>query len=148
VNILGDAYKFKLQRLLDIREKEEESKKIVFMEAVTKRNKVEAQLSGLEDNYKKYSEIRNNMNTIERKIQHQYLNLLNSTISTTKEELKDHEEDVEATRKELINAQVNKKIVGILKEKGKAAFVKEENRVEQLQNDEFALYGFIRAVGR
>jgi len=145
---LGQNYKFKLQRLLDIREQEEEGKKIVFMEALRNKNKVEAELKDLEDSFEKYSIVTNDMNTTERKIQHHYLNLLNSTIGITKEKLKTDEARVESTRKELITAQVNKKIVSILKEKDKAEFIKEENRIEQIQNDEFALYGFLREGGR
>ena len=145
---MGQNYKFKLQRLLDIREQEEEGKKIVFMEALRNKNKVEAELKGLEDNFEKYSIVTNDMNTTERKIQHHYLNLLNSTIGITKEKLKTDEARVKSTRKELITAQVNKKIVSILKEKDKAKFIKEENRIEQIQNDEFALYGFLREGGR
>jgi len=145
---LGQNYRFKLQRLLDIREQEEEGKKIVFMEALRNKNKVEAELKDLEDSFEKYSIVTNDMNTTERKIQHHYLNLLNSTIGITKEKLKTDEARVESTRKELVTAQVNKKIVSILKEKDKAEFIKEENRIEQIQNDEFALYGFLREGGR
>lgn len=145
---MGQNYRFKLQRLLDIREQEEEGKKIVFMEALRDKNKVEAKLKDLEDSFKKYSIVTNDMNTTERKIQHHYLNLLNSTIGITKEKLKTDEARVESTRKELVTAQVNKKIVSILKEKDKEKFIKEENRIEQIQNDEFALYGFLREGGR
>ncbi|WP_346890188.1 flagellar export protein FliJ [Clostridium sp. UBA1056] len=145
---MGQNYKFKLQRLLDIREQEEEGKKIVFMEALRNKNKVEAELKDLEDSFEKYSIVTNDMNTTERKIQHHYLNLLNSTIGITKEKLKTDEAKVESTRKELVTAQVNKKIVSILKEKDKEKFIKEENRIEQIQNDEFALYGFLREGGR
>jgi flagellar FliJ protein len=145
---LGENYKFKLQRLLDIREQEEEGKKIVFMEALRNKNKVEAELKDLEDSFEKYSIVTNDMNITERKIQHHYLNLLNSTIGITKEKLKTDEARVESTRKELVTAQVNKKIVSILKEKDKEKFIKEENRIEQIQNDEFALYGFLREGGR
>ncbi|MEG0133728.1 MAG: flagellar export protein FliJ, partial [Clostridium sp.] len=136
------------QRLLDIREKEEDNKKIIFMEALRNKKKLEDELINLEDNFQRYSSVKNNMSTSERKIQHHYLNLLNGTIEITKEKLKTREEDVEITRKDLVAAQVDKKIVGILKEKDKAQFIKEENRVEQLLNDEFALYGFLRQSGR
>ncbi|MEG2657276.1 MAG: flagellar export protein FliJ [Clostridium sp.] len=145
---MGEGYKFKLQRLLDIREKEEDNKKIIFMEALRNKKKLEDELINLEDNFQRYSSVKNNMSTSERKIQHHYLNLLNGTIEITKEKLKTREEDVEITRKDLVAAQVDKKIVGILKEKDKAQFIKEENRVEQLLNDEFALYGFLRQSGR
>lgn len=145
---MGQTYKFKLQRLLDLREKEEDGKKIVFMEALREKNRVEEELKSLEDSFKRYSTVNNNMSITERKIQHHYLNLLNSTIDITQEKLKTDEERVKLTRKELVTAQVNKKIVGILKDKDQAAFIKEENRIEQIQNDEFALYGFIRECGR
>lgn len=145
---LTQGYKFKLQKLLDIREKEEEDKKIVFMEALQSKNKVESNLKNLEDNMKKYSQISNEMSTIDRKVQSQYLNLLNSTIDLTKKDLKKQERKVETKRKDLVEAQVNKKIVGILKDKDEARFIKEQSRIEQIQNDEFALYGYIRESGR
>lgn len=145
---MTNGYKFRLQKLLDIREKEEEDKKIVFMNAMREKNQVKENLDGLEDNLKRYSEISNSMSTIDRKIQSQYLNLLNSTIDITKTSLRKKEKQVEAKRKDLVEAQVNKKIVGILKEKDESRFIKEQNRIEQIQNDEFALYGYIRNVGR
>ncbi|MDU1413198.1 MAG: flagellar export protein FliJ [Clostridium sp.] len=145
---MTQGYKFKLQKLLDIREKEEEDKKIVFMEALQSKNKVESNLKNLEDNMKKYSQISNEMSTIDRKVQSQYLNLLNSTIDLTKKDLKKQERKVETKRKDLVEAQVNKKIVGILKDKDEARFIKEQSRIEQIQNDEFALYGYIRESGR
>lgn len=145
---LTQGYKFKLQKLLDIREKEEEDKKIVFMEALQNKNKVENNLKNLEDNMKKYSQISNEMSTIDRKVQSQYLNLLNSTIDLTKKDLRKQERKVETKRKDLVEAQVNKKIVGILKDKDEARFIKEQSRIEQIQNDEFALYGYIRESGR
>ncbi len=145
---MGQTYKFKLQRLLDLREKEEDSKKMSFIEALSEKNRVEEELKGLEDSFKRYSTVNNNMSVTERKIQHHYLNLLNSTIDITQEKLKKDEERVKVTREELVTAQVNKKIVSILKNKDHETFIKEENRIEQIQNDEFALYGFIRESGR
>ena len=132
---LTQGYKFKLQKLLDIREKEEEDKKIVFMEALQSKNKVESNLKNLEYNMKKYSQISNEMSTIDRKVQSQYLNLLNSTIDLTKKDLKKQERKVETKRKDLVEAQVNKKIVGILKDKDEARFIKEQSRIEQIRND-------------
>ena len=40
--------------------------------------------------------------------------------------------------------QVDRKTVDILKEKQLAAYTKEENRIEQINNDEFALYAYMR----
>lgn len=145
---MGASYKFKLQKLLDIREKQEEGKKLIYMEALKNKNRVEKDLNNLEDNINKYSEISNEMSTIDRKIQFQYLNLLNSTIELTKTKLKMQEKKVNSTRIELVEAQVNRKIVGILKEKDQIHFIAEQNYIEQTQNDEFALYGYLRRNGR
>lgn len=145
---MADGYEFKLQRLLDIREKKEEEQKIIFMNEMNKKNKVEKDLENLQENLERYSQISNEMSTTDRKIQYQYMNLLNSTIDITKDKLKLHEKKVEKTRKDLVEAQVSKKIVSILKEKDKIKFTNEQNRIEQIQNDEFGLYGYMRKVER
>lgn len=145
---MSSQYKFRLQKLLEIREKEEEESKILFMQATNEKKKVEFQLENLKDNYNKYSSINNFSSTFERKIQHNYLNLLTNSIDSTVFTLKEKSKVVEEKRVELINAQVNRKTVEILREKKKKEFMQEETRVEQLQNDEYALYGFIRQSRR
>ncbi len=55
---------------------------------------------------------------------------------------------VEERREELKTKQVERKTVEILKEKDKLAFEKEQNMIEQRNNDEFALYAFIRNTER
>ncbi|MCS4522291.1 flagellar export protein FliJ [Clostridium botulinum] len=55
---------------------------------------------------------------------------------------------VEERREELKTKQVERKTVEILKEKDKLAFEKEQNMIEQRNNDEFALYAFIRNAER
>ena len=118
------------------------------MNEMNKKNKVEKDLENLQENLERYSQISNEMSTTDRKIQYQYMNLLNSTIDITKDKLKLHEKKVEKTRKDLVEAQVSKKIVSILKEKDKIKFTNEQNRIEQIQNDEFGLYGYMRKVER
>jgi flagellar protein FliJ len=143
------GYKFKLQKLLEMREYEKKNKKILFMEANSEKQKVEKSLENLEENYSKYSCMDvSSASTCERKIQQNYLSLLNSTIEATSLVLEEKIISLENKRQDLILAQVNKKTVEILKEKKKAQFLQEQSRVEQLQNDEFALYGFIRQSRR
>ncbi len=55
---------------------------------------------------------------------------------------------VEERREELKTKQLERKTVEILKEKDKLAFEKEQNMIEQRNNDEFALYAFIRNAER
>ncbi len=142
--ILGSTYEFRLQRLLDMREKIEDDKKVHFMEACNRKNKVESSLNNLQENYSKYSTIQVGKDTVQRKIQYHYLNLLSNSIEGTKIQLVEEKKVVEEKRVELVKAQVDKKTVEILKEKSYKRFIAEENHIEQLQNDEFALYGYIR----
>jgi flagellar FliJ protein len=148
VKEMATQYKFRLQKLLEIREKQEEEKKLLFMEATSEKNKVEVKLDNLKDNYVKYSSMNNFSSTFERKLQHNYLNLLTNSIDNVAVELSEKSKLLNEKRDELIAAQVNRKTVEILKDKKKKEFLAEETRVEQLQNDEYALYGFIRQSRR
>lgn len=145
---MAQGYKFKLQKLLEIRETREEEKKIIFMEANREKLKVQQNLESLESNYYKYSTMDISSSTYERKIQQNYLNLLYSSIEATVVTLEEKTQLLEEKRLDLVSAQVERKTVEILKEKQKREFLKEQDRIEQLQNDEFALYGFVRQNGR
>lgn len=137
-------YNFRLQKLLDIRlDKEEESKRN-FTEAQNQKLKVETKLEELNANYEKYRNIQGNESVIKRRITHIYLNAINYSINEASEELQQKEKILEDKRYDLKQKQIDRKTVEILKEKGEKAFLKEQNLIEQRNNDEFALYGFIR----
>lgn len=141
-------YKFPLQRLLDMRvEKEEESKRS-FMKAQREKEIVEQKLSEMKQNYEKYNVIKNDETIVEQKIKRHYLNALSSGIAQTSLELKEKDKKVEERRVHLKQKQVERKTVEILKEKKVEAFQKEQDRIEQVNNDEFALYGYIRNLER
>lgn len=138
------GYKFRLQKLLDIRiDKEEESKR-KFQQAQANKEKVESKLIELRDNYNKYSNINSNDSIIDRKIKQQYLIALASSIDRTAMELKEKEKIVHTVRLELTEKQIDRKTVEILKEKSLEIYAKEQNLIEQRVNDEFALYGYLR----
>ncbi|WP_027624830.1 flagellar export protein FliJ [Clostridium lundense] len=138
------GYKFRLQKLLDIRIDKEEEYKRKFQQVQAMKEEVENKLVRLKDNYDKYNTINSNDSIIDRKIKHQYLVSLNSSIETTEVELKRKEELVEEVRVDLTQKQVDRKTVEILKEKSLQSFIKEQNLKEQRVNDEFALYGYLR----
>ena len=73
-------FKFKLQKLLDIRVNEEEESKLFYSKAQNQKNIVENKLHELEKNYKKYSDISRAKDTISQKITMNYLSYLNTTI--------------------------------------------------------------------
>ncbi|MCR1933654.1 flagellar export protein FliJ [Clostridium tepidum] len=142
------GYSFKLQKLLDIREKKEEESKMKFKQAQIEKNNTEERLFKLKNNYAKYNRLNLNDSILEKKIRHNYLNSLNFCINETTNELQEKLKIVEKRREELKTKQVERKTVEILKEKDKLAFEKEQNMIEQKNNDEFALYAFIRNTER
>ncbi|NFF95491.1 flagellar export protein FliJ [Clostridium sporogenes] len=142
------GYSFRLQKLLDIREKKEEESKMKFKQAQMEKNNTEEKLFKLKNNYNRYNNINLNDSILEKKIRHSYLNSLNFCINETSNELQQKLKVVEERREELKTKQVERKTVEILKEKDKLAFEKEQNMIEQKNNDEFALYAFIRNTER
>lgn len=141
---MPEVYKFRLQKLLDIRKDSEEKSKLKFKEAQREKNLVEKQLNDLKENYKLHRSIVADESIIHQKIKQNYLNALSFSINETTVVLKDKNITLDEKRENLKQCQVEKKTVEILKEKQVSAFIKEQNSIEQKANDEFALYAFIR----
>jgi len=141
---LADVYRFRLQKLLDIRKDYEDKSKIQFKEAQREKDMVEMELDNLKVKYNNHKNIDSYKSIIEQKIQQNYLNALNLSIDKNTVVFEDKGKILEQKREELKKCQVEKKTVEILKEKQKCAFLKEQNLIEQKSNDEFALFAFIR----
>jgi flagellar FliJ protein len=139
-----EKYKFRLQKLLDIRLDKEEQSKREFREAQLEKEKVEHKLNELKVNFCKYKGFIKGETLIEQKIKHMYLNALNASIMETTIELQNKVQVLELKRQDLKQKQVDRKTVEILKDKQLQAFFKEQDLIEQKNNDEFALYGYIR----
>ena len=137
-------FKFKLQKLLDIRVNEEEESKLFYSKAQNQKNIVENKLHELENNYKKYSDISRAKDTISQKITMNYLSYLNTTIKDTEKELEAKEIELEKAKKDFIDKRIKRRSLEVLKENKILEIKKEEERLEQMSNDEFALYGYIR----
>ena len=137
-------FKFKLQKLLDIRVNEEEESKLFYSKAQNQKNIVENKLHELENNYKKYSDISRAKDTISQKITINYLSYLNTTIKDTEKELEAKEIELEKAKKDFIDKRIKRRSLEVLKENKILEVKKEEERLEQISNDEFALYGYIR----
>ncbi|WP_147564434.1 flagellar export protein FliJ [Clostridium tyrobutyricum] len=137
-------YEFKLQKLLDIREDQEDKSKMEFQKAKEDSMKVKEKLDSMKYSYDKYKDLSRVKNPIQQKITHIYLKSLTGSIDAAEREFQNKQKIVEVKREEMKKRQIDRKTVDILKEKDKTAFMRFENRIEQNQNDEFALYGFIR----
>lgn len=141
---MASGYKFSLQKLLEIREEKEEESKRLFTESQRQKQITENELSNMRDSYDKYKCIRPGEDVIYQKIKRNYLLALESGIKNKEKELVVKSREVEVRRIDLKQRQVDRKIVETLKEKQYRAFIKEQDRIEQINNDEFALYAYMR----
>jgi len=141
---MAQKFKFSLEKLLDIRKEKEEESKRKFTKTQREKQKTEEKLDELKENYEKYNGIRPGEDIIYQKIKKNYLFALNKGIEQTEKELVAKTKELEIKRKELIQKQIERKTVDILKEKKQIAYYKELDRIEQLQLDEMALYAYVR----
>ena len=141
---MASGYKFSLQKLLEIREEKEEESKRLFTESQRQKQITENELSNMRDSYDKYKGIRPGEDVIYQKIKRNYILALESGIKNKEKELVVKSREVEVRRIDLKQRQVDRKIVETLKEKQYRAFIKEQDRIEQINNDEFALYAYMR----
>ena len=138
------GFKFGLEKLLEIRGKQEEESKRKFTQSQRETKKTEIKLNDLNDNYKKYNGINKGETLVYQKIKKNYLFALNKGIDETEKELKLRERELDFRREDLKKKQIERKTVDILKENQLSAYNKEQNRIEQINNDEFALYAYMR----
>ena len=139
----GD-FKFRLEKLLEIRtEKEEESKRL-FNKTEREKQKTEEKLNNLKFNYEKYNGINKGESLVYQKIKRNYLFALDKGITETEKNLTIKLKELDIRREDLIKKQIERKTVDILKERKSLEFYKEEERKDQIFNDELALYAYMR----
>lgn len=143
-----EKFHFRLEKLLEIRRELEDESKIQFKNAQDEKVKAEEELQSLKEKYKEVSKNKNCSTIFEYKIVNNYINFLDKRIEEEKINLKNKTIAVEEKRKELIDKQRDRKAVEKLRENKYLEYVKEAQAIEQKNNDEFALYGFIRNTER
>ncbi|WP_270647368.1 flagellar export protein FliJ [Paeniclostridium hominis] len=137
-------YKFKLQKLLDIKIKEEEASKLEYTKAQNDKKILEENIKALNSDYKRYSNFNESEDTISQKIRSNYLYFITQTIEECSNMLVEKEKKVSEAKDNFIEKQINRKSLETLKENKLTKLRKEEERKEQIENDEFALYAYIR----
>ena len=137
-------FKFKLQKLLDIKIKDEDESELRYTQAQNKKRVTEESLKNLELNYEKYSDLSKPKDIVTQKITINYLASLTQTIKETNENLKKQETKVYEAKEDFIQRQIKRKSLETLKENALEKLRKQEERVEQITNDEFALYAYMR----
>lgn len=137
-------FKFKLQKLLDIKVKDEEQSKLNYTKAQNDKKLTEKKLEKLQNDYIKYSDINSLKDIVSQNVAIHYLSTISHSMKSTNEELRLHEIKVNEAKNDFIEKQIDRKSLEKLKENKLQNFVKEQERLEQIINDEFALYAHIR----
>ncbi len=141
---MAKRFKFRLDKLLEIRKDKEEESKRLFNKEQRKKLSMEEKLNDLNHNYEKYKGISPNEDVVFQKLKRYYVLGLQEGIKQTEKELIKQNMIVEKRRAELKQKQIERKTVEILKDKKYDEYIKEENRVEQNTIDEIALYAYMR----
>lgn len=145
---MAAGFKFSLQKVLDIRKEKEQQSIMDFQKAQKEKLGLENELQDYKDNYNKYNGIKAGESIVYQKIKRNYLQSVTQAISETEIAITFKDIEVEDKRQKAKGKQIERKTVEILKDKKYTSFIKEQERVEQINNDEFALYGHIRRLER
>jgi len=141
---LAQRFKFGLDKLLEIRKAKEEESKRVFTDSQREKRKVEERLEELNRNYNKYKGINPHEDVVYQKLKRYYIQGVQSGIKSNEKELAIKNQEVDKCRRYLMVKQMERKTVQTLKEKKYEAYIKEQDRVEQITLDELALYSYVR----
>ncbi|NFN92774.1 flagellar export protein FliJ [Clostridium botulinum] len=143
---MAEKFKFSLDKLLEIRQDKEEESKRIFTETQRQKQNTEKKLNKLKFNYDKYNGIVPGEDVVYQKLKRYYLQGLETGIKETERDLVLKDKKVNEARNDLVSKQVDRKTVEILKEKKLLEHIKEEERVEQVNLDEIALYSYMRNI--
>jgi len=109
-------YKFKLQKLLDIKIKEEEVSKLEYTKAQNDKKVLEDNIKELDYSYKKYAQFEELEDTISQKVRLNYLHSISQTIEQSNRILVEKERIVVEAKDKFIEKQINRKSLETLKE--------------------------------
>lgn len=137
-------HKFKLQKLLDIKIQEEEESKLEYTKAQNDKRVLEENIKQLDLSYKRYSNFDSNEDIISQKIRFNYLYSISQTIEESNKVLEEKSKKVNEAKEIFIEKQISRKSLETLKENKLNKIKKEEERKVQIENDEFALYAYVR----
>lgn len=142
---MNRQFKFKLEKVLDIKLKREDEQRLVYSKILNEKIKIQQEIERLEYDFDKYSKLQNSSNDIfTRKIAFNYMNALLKSIQEKNELLSNIEKELESAKTELISRQSDRKAMEKLKENQYREFLDNELEEEQIENDEFSTQLYYR----
>ncbi len=132
------TFKFSYQKILDVKQIQEDQKSLEVVSAQNELEKEKDELSELEKEKLctlKNSE-NNSQNSLDLMRKNSFINSFNQNIDKQKLRIKKTKEILSSKKDELLNASKSRKIMDKLKESHLKKFNIEQNRIEQNQIDE------------
>lgn len=140
-------FKFRLQKVLDIKLQAENEYMIVHSKILREKTFIENEIKNLESQYDMYSQMQyQDTSTLNKKIAYNYMNSLFQSIQGYKDLLVDVEKRYKESTKKLVALQSERKSLEKLKEKQYQKFLEELEEEEAMQNDEFAIQSYFRSL--
>ena len=132
------AYQFSYQKILDVKQIQEDQKSTEVVLAQNELNEEKKTLSKL---HKKKTNVLNNKNTSidntgDMLRHNSYVNQVNSTIDNQKKQIQKKNKSLILKKDELLEAAKSRKILDKLKESDMKKFKNEQNKIEQKELDE------------
>lgn len=144
---MAERFRFGLDKLLEIRKAKEEESIRLFTESQREKKNIEDRLEELKENYHKYKGIRPEEDVVYQKLKRYYLQGVQNGINSNEKDLVVKNHEVDKRRRDVTVKQMERKTVQTLKDKKYETYVKEQDRVEQINIDELALYAYVRNQG-
>ncbi|MDR3594007.1 flagellar export protein FliJ [Clostridium sp.] len=141
---MAERFKFGLEKLLEIRKAKEEESKRLFTESQREKKRIEEKLEQLNESYHKYKGISPNEDVVYQKLKRYYIQGVENGIKSTEKELATKIQEIDKRRTDLTVKQMERKTVQTLKDKKYNTYIKEQDRIEQINIDELALYAYVR----
>lgn len=141
---MAERFKFGLDKLLEIRKAKEEESIRLFTESQREKKNIEDRLEELKENYHKYKGIKPEEDIVYQKLKRYYLQGVQNGINSNEKELVVKNHEVDKRRRDVTVKQMERKTVQTLKDKKYETYVREQDRVEQINIDELALYAYVR----
>lgn len=142
------GFTFRLQKVLDNRERVEDEKKISFVKSKNAYLKEMQKLGELKDELEGYIlKPRTNYSSVsEYLIMYNYISSLEAKIQVQFDIVKTREDEMESKKAQFEESRKDRKVLDKLKENAFREFNISFERLEQKQNDEFALGGYVRKL--
>lgn len=138
-------YRFKHESVLNYRSQIEDTFKREFIELQRTLAREEARLAELSGTFDTKSDeilTKDTFSPNDRDNYNGYLQFLKIQMSKRKENIKNVNEEIDKKREELMNASKEKKVLEVIKDKGRVNHIKAAAKSEQSVNDEFNIHKF------